>query len=131
MFKLRLLALICLLPTAVLWAQDKSTQAVSSDAGVGIAPSTVAVSTDSRPASELADVVRTLGLGKEEYVYSVEWGILKVGKATLGSPRIVTVSGKMAYHIVSTARTLPFLDALKRVRDRNEAWLDAKDFISL
>ncbi|MBI4667830.1 MAG: DUF3108 domain-containing protein [Elusimicrobia bacterium] len=77
------------------------------------------------------DLARTIGLGREEYVYSVEWGFLKVGRAQLGSSEIVKYENKDAYHIVSYAKTLPFFDTFYKVRDKNEAWLETRKFFSL
>ncbi|MEK7288027.1 MAG: DUF3108 domain-containing protein [Elusimicrobiota bacterium] len=81
--------------------------------------------------TSLAEVARTIGLGREDYVYSVSWGMIKVGRSSLGSYDIVPFNGKEAYHIVSTARTLPFFDTFYKVRDRNESWLETKTFISM
>lgn len=81
--------------------------------------------------SVFAGLERTLGLGREEYRYIVEWGPLKVGKASLGSLETVEIASTTAYKIFSGARTLPFFDTFYKVRDRNEAWLDTKTFLSL
>lgn len=83
------------------------------------------------PTASLAEVARTIGLGREDYIYSVYWGFVKVGRSSLGSYSVVPFDGKEAYHIVSTAKTLPFFDAFYKVRDRNESWLETKTFISL
>ncbi|MBI2070107.1 MAG: DUF3108 domain-containing protein [Elusimicrobia bacterium] len=81
--------------------------------------------------SALAETARAIGLGREEYIYSVHWGVIKVGRSTLGSPAVVERSSRTAYHLLSSARTLPFFDTFYKVRDRNEAWLDVATFQSL
>lgn len=78
----------------------------------------------------LFEVARTIGLGRENYVYRVSWGLFQVGEATLGAINVVNVGGQDAYHIVSTAKTLPFFDAFYKVRDQNEAWLNTTNFVS-
>ncbi|MBI4063947.1 MAG: DUF3108 domain-containing protein [Elusimicrobia bacterium] len=112
--------------TFSLQAASTSSVAVDAPSAFSAAGSTVSLN-----GTSLLEVARSVGLGREEYVYAVHWGVLKVGHATLGSPDIVRHQDREAYHLVSTARSLSFFDAFYKVRDRNEAWLDAATFRSL
>ncbi len=67
----------------------------------------------------------------ELLTYSVGWGPLAVGTATLGVDKVVDFNGRPAYHLHSEARSNAFCDAFYPVRDRNEAWLDARTLTSL
>ncbi|MBI4368693.1 MAG: DUF3108 domain-containing protein, partial [Elusimicrobia bacterium] len=79
----------------------------------------------------LLETARTIGLGREGYIYSVQWGLWRVGRATLGATEIVRHNGRESYHIISSANSLPYVDTFYRVRDRNESWLDTETFLSL
>ena len=74
---------------------------------------------------------RRLPVFPEKLVFDVSWGLLAVGQATMGVDKIVTFNGRAAYHIISEARSNSFCDAFYRVRDINEAWLDARTLTSL
>jgi hypothetical protein len=132
--KTRLPALIPWFLGGMVWAQDPEPPparveiATTANLQEAVEPAPAVLPPE---ALGFADMARTIGLGREEYRYGVEWGILKVGKATLGSPEVVVFDGTAAYRIVSTARSLPFFDAFHRVRDRSEAWLDTRLFRSL
>ncbi len=67
----------------------------------------------------------------EKLTFDVTWGVLSVGQATLGVDKVVEFNGRPAYHIFSEARSNGFSDAFYPVRDRNEAWLDARTLTSL
>ncbi len=118
------------LDIAQLEITDVATVEVATVATVALVAISTRMAEHALKAQSLAGVARTLGLGSEEYVYRISWGALKVGRSTLGAPDAVTIDGKPAYHIVSTARTSSFFDAFHKVRDSNEAWLDSTNFIS-
>lgn len=61
----------------------------------------------------------------EHLVFDVSWGLLHVGQATLQVEDVVGFSSRPAYHIVSRAVSNSFCDAFYKVRDLNEAWIDA------
>ena len=67
----------------------------------------------------------------EKLTFSVGWGVLSVGEATLKVEKLVMFNGRPAYHLVSEARSNAFCDSFHPVRDLNEAWLDAKTLTSL
>lgn len=67
----------------------------------------------------------------EHLEYSVKWGLLSVGKATLSVQNIVEFAGKRAYNVVSTARSNAFCSAFYKVRDLNESWIDVRNLNSL
>lgn len=67
----------------------------------------------------------------EKLTFSMSWGLLSVGEATLGVDKIVMFNGRPAYHLVSAARSNSFCDTFYVVRDLNESWLDARTLTSL
>ena len=67
----------------------------------------------------------------EKLIFSMSWGLLSVGEATLGVDKIVMFNGRPAYHLVSEARSNSFCDTFYVVRDINESWLDARTLTSL
>lgn len=74
---------------------------------------------------------RPLPAFPEKLVFSMSWGLLSVGEATLGVDKIVMFNGRPAYHLVSEARSNAFCDTFYVVRDLNESWLDARTLTSL
>lgn len=67
----------------------------------------------------------------EKLTFSMSWGLLSVGEATLSVNKIVMFNGRPAYHLVSEARSNAFCDTFYVVRDLNESWLDARTLTSL
>ncbi len=67
----------------------------------------------------------------EKLVFSMSWGLLSVGEATLAVDKIVMFNGRPAYHLVSEARSNSFCDTFYVVRDLNESWVDARTLTSL
>ena len=57
--------------------------------------------------------------------------LLAAGYATLTIPEIVTCQGRAAYHIVAEARSKPFFNAIFRVHDVLDSYLDVQDAFSL
>ncbi|MEQ1918042.1 MAG: DUF3108 domain-containing protein, partial [Elusimicrobiota bacterium] len=74
---------------------------------------------------------KALPVFPEKLVFSMSWGLLSVGEATLGVDKIVMFNGRPAYHLVSEARSNSFCDTFYMVRDLNESWLDARTLTSL
>ena len=60
----------------------------------------------------------------ERLVFSVEYGIVKAGTATLSVTGPEEYNGLQAFRIVATARSNPAFSSFFRVNDRNEALLD-------
>ena len=67
----------------------------------------------------------------ESLEYEVDWGVVSVGVATLSAHDVVLFNGRLAYRIISTAHTAKLWDAFYKVRDSNEAWIDAYSLDSL
>jgi hypothetical protein len=67
----------------------------------------------------------------ERLVFSVEYGIIKAGTATLSVTGPEDYEGLMAYRITAEARSNPAFSAFFRVRDLNESLLDAVQFHTL
>jgi len=61
----------------------------------------------------------------EDLVFQIRWGVITGGYATLSVPSIDRIDGIPAFHILSEARSTGMVDTFYRVRDKNEAWLDA------
>ena len=62
----------------------------------------------------------------EDLLFAIKWGVVKAGYSTLTLPNAETIHGKSYLHIVSEARSSGVVDAIFRVRDRNESWIDAE-----
>ncbi|HVA65788.1 MAG TPA: DUF3108 domain-containing protein [Elusimicrobiota bacterium] len=74
---------------------------------------------------------KPLSVFPENLIYEISWAGIPVGEATLSVPELVSFNGAPAYHIVSHADSNDFADAFYKVRDVNEAWLDARTLDSL
>ena len=60
----------------------------------------------------------------ERLVYDVTWLGIKAGEATLEVQGVVTVAGHQAYHLVTTAQSVPVISKIYRVDDRTESFLE-------
>jgi hypothetical protein len=67
----------------------------------------------------------------EDLTFVVRWGVVTGGYATLTVPSIDLIDTHPAYHILSEAKSTKMVDAFYKVRDRNEAWMDAAEPRSL
>jgi hypothetical protein len=83
------------------------------------------------PATSYAPDFKPLPVFPEKLRFSVSWGLLSVGHATMNVEEIVMFNGRPAYHLVNEARSNGFCDTFYKVRDRNESWLDARTLTSL
>lgn len=70
------------------------------------------------------------GVG-ETIRYTIKYGIVNAGFATLEIVSTETVAGRTAYHVVSHARTNKTMDVFFKVRDVNESWIDTQSLCSL
>lgn len=93
---------------------------------------------DSLYAHELSDshivelVPEFVGFGEgEKLVYSVQYGIVSAGEASLEIRNITTISGTDCYRIVSNARTNDVFSVFFKVRDRFESYLDTTELYSV
>ena len=60
-----------------------------------------------------------VGFGEgEKLVYSVQYGIVNAGEATLEVRNIAEINGRPCYHIVSDARSNDVFSVFFKVRDR-------------
>ena len=62
----------------------------------------------------------------ERLDFRVRWGIIPAARATLRVLPMTTVNGVPCYHFVATARTRPLVDLFYKVRDRIDAYCDAR-----
>lgn len=67
----------------------------------------------------------------ESILYVIKYGVIHAGFATLEVKSTETVSGRLAYKVISEARTNKTMDVLFKVRDLNESWIDAESLCSL
>ena len=67
----------------------------------------------------------------EKLVFSVQYGIINAGEATLEIRNIAEIDGIPCYHIVSDARTNRVFSKFFKVRDRFESFMDTTALVSL
>jgi len=66
----------------------------------------------------------------ESLEYVVKYQVISAGHASLSIEKSAPIHGRTAWRIISRARTNKFFDALFKVRDTNESWMDAEGFFS-
>ncbi len=59
----------------------------------------------------------------EHLTFEVTWAGIRAGEATLESRGLTTFNGQPAYHLVTTARSTPFISTFYRVDDRSESYV--------
>ncbi len=75
------------------------------------------------PGSGMAgDAVQAMTEG-ERLSYDITWLGIKGGEATMEARGIVRLNGQSAYHIVTTARSSPFVSKFYRIEDRSDSYL--------
>lgn len=62
----------------------------------------------------------------ETLEYDIYWGAVYVGKSYLRIDKVVEISSRPAWHIVSEAKSGSFLANFYKVADRNDAWMDVE-----
>lgn len=67
----------------------------------------------------------------EYLLFSIRYGLIYAGDATLEIRNIAVLGGRETYHIVSTARTNKAFDLVFKVRDRHESFIDKQNLYSL
>jgi hypothetical protein len=70
------------------------------------------------------------GVG-ERLVFTVQYGLVTAGEATLEIRNIASLEGRPCYRIVSDARSNDFFSKFFEVRDRYESYLDTTELYSL
>jgi hypothetical protein len=78
----------------------------------------------------LAPVFVPFGAG-EKLVFSVQYGLVTAGEATLEVRNLAAIGGRPAYRIISDARTNDFFSKFFSVRDRYESYMDTTALHSL
>lgn len=70
------------------------------------------------------------GVG-EKLVFSVQYGLITAGEATLEIRNLATIRGRPCYRIISDARTNDFFSKFYQVRDRYESCMDTTELYTL
>lgn len=68
---------------------------------------------------------------KEQLKYGLYYSVIKAGTAYIKNRGLVSVNGRSAYLIQTTAFSATVIDSVFKVRDVNYSWLDAATFYSL
>jgi hypothetical protein len=64
----------------------------------------------------------------EKLTFSIRYGMIRAGEASMEIAGIDTIRGRPCYHVVSKAKSNNVFDAIYKVRDRVESWMDV-DFL--
>lgn len=67
----------------------------------------------------------------EQLKFGVYYAFIKAGNAYIKNRGLVSINGRDAYVIETTAFSASVIDAIFKVRDINLSWLDAQNFYSL
>jgi hypothetical protein len=70
------------------------------------------------------------GVG-EKLVFSIQYGIVAAGEATMEIRNIAVIDTAPAYHIISDARSNDVFSVFFKVRDRYESFMDTSRLVSL
>jgi len=102
----------------------------SDDRALGLPEGAKAVGLpDSIEVRELRGRGQPFGPG-ERCRFTVEYGPVKAGTATLEVLPMVQRGDRTCYHLASTAQSAPFFDSIYRVRDRIDTMVDAQRFVT-
>ncbi|HEX5132975.1 MAG TPA: DUF3108 domain-containing protein [Candidatus Krumholzibacteria bacterium] len=78
----------------------------------------------------VSPILIPFGVG-EKLVYSVQYGLVTAGEASLEIRNLATINGGTCYRVVSDARTNDFFSKFYSVRDRYESCIDTAALYSL
>ena len=67
----------------------------------------------------------------EKLTFSIQYGLIYAGDATLEIRNIAVIDSTKAYHIISNARTNEAFDVIYKVRDRVESFMDYDNLFSI
>lgn len=67
----------------------------------------------------------------ESIVYAIKYGIVPAGTARLDVRPEESINGRSAYRLECVARSNAAMDAVFKVRDRNQSWMDRESLCSL
>jgi len=102
----------------------------SDDAALGLPEGAKALGPpDSLAGREMRARGQPFGPG-ERCRFTVEYGPVKAGTATLEVLPMVRRGDRTCYHLASTAQSAPFFDSIYRVRDRIDTMVDAQRFVT-
>jgi hypothetical protein len=82
------------------------------------------------PVSALSPGYVGFGVG-EKLVFSIQYGIVNAGEATLEIRNIAFIDDRPAYHIISDARSNEVFSLFFKVHDRYESFMDTTRLVSL
>jgi hypothetical protein len=85
------------------------------------------------PSAAVLDQLATRGLPfgpGERLVFSIEYGPVHAGTATMEVSPMLAYRGRSCYHIVSQTQSSPFFDSIYRVRDRIDTLVDAERLVT-
>lgn len=111
---------------AVAWAASDA----RADSVPGLPPGRSPVAA---PAAATVERLRTQGVPfgpGERLRFSIEYGPVKAGTATLEVKAVRNYRGRPCYHIVSEATSSSFFDKIYRVRNRMDTLVDAERFVT-
>jgi hypothetical protein len=75
---------------------------------------------------------RVVPFGEGELLtFSIQYGLIHAGEATLEVRNVAELDSARAYHIISTARTSSAFDHIFKVRDRHDSLIDYDNLFSL
>ena len=84
----------------------------------------IAVSVIAQGKTEFRKIKNTAFVVGEKLTFDVKYGFIKAGVAEMSIPTMKRISGREVYHVTFQVNSLPSLEALYRVRDRYETYLD-------
>jgi hypothetical protein len=125
------LGLLCLLLGAALASEEAPGLAAPQDPAAGAPASKDPPAGVPAAADTLADTMlrSALSVG-EQLVYSVRYGLVKAGTATLEVKGLQRINGRVSYQILSTAVSNAVFDKIYQVRDRVMSLMDAEHLYS-
>ncbi len=87
---------------------------------------------DLEPDSFVTVIPGPVGFGAgEKLVFSVQYGLVTAGEATMEIRNVADLGGRPSYRIVTDARTNDFFSKFFTVRDRYESYMDTTELYSL
>ena len=78
-----------------------------------------------------SDAAQSVAWRAEQLKYGIYYSFVKAGTAYIKNRGLISVDGRPAYVIQTSAFSASVIDSVFKVRDINLSWLDARDFHSL
>lgn len=117
-WRISITPLLLLISAGYGWAQPHERPTAAAADSTALAPAIPDTVTADRPGRNPAIVVG------ERLVFSVRYGKIPAGEATLSIVDRATVDGHDCFHVVSTASSSAVFDKVYPVRDRYESYMD-------